>query len=433
MPLVSVIIPTNVKQHLQNGLQSKGWNYLSDAISSVMAQTYGRWEIVLLINGEGDTGGCWTDPRIRHVKTKIKGNVGALKREACKHACGQVYVELDHDDMLTPDAIEKIVRAFESDEEVGMVYSNSAEFYFDYPGYENWTPHVYDEYWGWKTRDFEYQGHDLKETVAFAPTPGCMRSVWFAPNHVRAWKASAYHQVGGHDASMPVVDDHDLCARFYIKSKVLHIDECLYLYRVHTENTYLEKNEEIQRVTAEVGARYAYELAEKWCDLNGWRRLDLCGGINSAKNYETVDCRGLCDHCLDLDITPWNLPSDSFGLVRAFDALEHLKNPIATMNEIHRILKPGGILLSRTPSTDGRGAFADPTHVSFWNELSFRYYTDKQYRKYLPDCTAAFQTLRLSTYIPASDYCESHNIVYVDFDAVAIKPEMDRWPGELLV
>ncbi len=41
------------------------------------------------------------------------------------------------------------------------------------------------------------------------------------------------------------------------------------------------------------------------------------------------------------------------------------------MQEAHRCLTPGGWFLTLTPSTDGRGAFQDPTHVSFWNSNSF--------------------------------------------------------------
>jgi len=45
------------------------------------------------------------------------------------------------------------------------------------------------------------------------------------------------------------------------------------------------------------------------------------------------------------------------------------------MRETHRCLSPQGWLLSQTLSTDRRGAFQDPTHVSFWNSNSFWYYT----------------------------------------------------------
>ena len=49
------------------------------------------------------------------------------------------------------------------------------------------------------------------------------------------------------------------------------------------------------------------------------------------------------------------------------------------------------------PSTDGRGAWCDPTHVSFWNSRSFRYYTESGMRQYLePECCCRFQVVQLS-------------------------------------
>lgn len=60
--------------------------------------------------------------------------------------------------------------------------------------------------------------------------------------------------------------------------------------------------------------------------------------------------------------------------VRAYDIIEHLPDRIHTMNEIWRICKPGAKVDIFVPSTDGRGAFQDPTHVSYWNINSFQYY-----------------------------------------------------------
>jgi len=64
----------------------------------------------------------------------------------------------------------------------------------------------------------------------------------------------------------------------------------------------------------------------------------------------------------------------SVDRVRAHDLVEHLADRIHTMNEIWRICKPDGLVDIRVPSTDGRGAFQDPTHISFWNINSFKYY-----------------------------------------------------------
>jgi len=71
---------------------------------------------------------------------------------------------------------------------------------------------------------------------------------------------------------------------------------------------------------------------------------------------------------------PWPWPDSSIEAIRAFDILEHLPDKIHTMNEAWRVLKPGGRFDIEVPTTDGRGAFQDPTHVSYWNRNSFMYY-----------------------------------------------------------
>ena len=70
---------------------------------------------------------------------------------------------------------------------------------------------------------------------------------------------------------------------------------------------------------------------------------------------------------------PWLDSTVDFILAR--DIIEHLSDKIFTMNEAWRILKPNGQILIEVPTTDGKGAFQDPAHVSFWNERSFLYFT----------------------------------------------------------
>jgi hypothetical protein len=101
-------------------------------------------------------------------------------------------------------------------------------------------------------------------------------------------------------------------------------------------------------------------------------------------------------------------------------------------NELHRLLAPGGMLLTRTPSTDGRGAFQDPTHTAYYNENSFWYYTDDAYRRHVPDLTARFQTSRLVTYFP-TPWHEAHRIPYVAANLIAVKPGTPRCGGPLRV
>jgi SAM-dependent methyltransferase len=89
-------------------------------------------------------------------------------------------------------------------------------------------------------------------------------------------------------------------------------------------------------------------------------------------NVDVFDGPGV-DQVADLSRTwPWS--DDSVAFVRAHDVIEHLPDKIQTMNELWRVLQPGGTAEIVVPTTDGTGAFQDPTHVSFWNRRSFLYY-----------------------------------------------------------
>jgi predicted SAM-dependent methyltransferase len=132
----------------------------------------------------------------------------------------------------------------------------------------------------------------------------------------------------------------------------------------------------------------------RWADLNGLRKIDLGGAINSRQGYEIVDIyQG--DISCDLN-ERWPFEDDSIGVVRAYDIFEHLRDPLHTMKELYRVLAPGGYALIQVPSTDGRGAFQDPTHVSYWNENSFLYYTDHEKARFI-HTPVRFQSMRLYT------------------------------------
>ena len=71
-------------------------------------------------------------------------------------------------------------------------------------------------------------------------------------------------------------------------------------------------------------------------------------------------------------------------------------------------------LATLTPSTDGRGAFQDPTHVSFWNSNSFWYYTRPEQAQFI-HCPVLFEANRVKNFYP-SDWHREHQIVYVKAD-----------------
>lgn len=328
--------------------------------------------------------------------------IGELKAFACAQATGEILVEVDHDDELTPNCLERLAEAF--DDETDFVYSNCIEIKPD------GTPNTYNPCFGWEYRPFQWNGKTMPEMIAFPPGPASFSKIWYAPNHVRAWRREFYEHIGGHDKSLAVLDDHDLLCRTYIAGTVKHVDECLYVYHVHPGNTCAgEKNKFIQTDTLRIHDKYIEPMAMKWCDLNGLRKIDICCGEWKRDGYEGVDVRG-ADITADLN-DRWPFEDGTAGLIRASDALEHLRDPIHTMKEAYRVLATNGWLLTNTPSTDGRGAWQDPTHCSWWNRNSFYYYTRREQAAYI-QTPVRFQEARIADYFP-SKWHETNKCPYV--------------------
>lgn len=128
-------------------------------------------------------------------------------------------------------------------------------------------------------------------------------------------------------------------------------------------------------------------------------KIDLGCGRRKKEGFFGIDCQKLdgvdlvCD-CNEIIPLPDNIATE----VNASDFLEHINNDkrIHIISEIWRILKPDGLFYSFTPSTDGRGAFQDPTHYSFWNENSFWYFVYDNCRR-LYDIKPKFEIISLST------------------------------------
>ncbi len=364
---------------------SHNTKFLEEAYKSIKDQPFDEW-VILLNNGAESIR--FLDERVKvfYAPIDTPPYVGALKKMACELVTGDILLELDHDDLLLPGAVEKVKKVFAENSDVGFVYSNCVEMNMDGTPRER-----YSEDYGWRYRSYD---NDLSEYVAFAPTPASVSRIWYAPNHLRAFRRDVYNLAGGYDATMRVLDDQDLMSRMYQVASFKHIDEPLYIYRVHGDNAWLQYNKEIQDNVYRLYDQYIEDLCLTWAKREGFLSLDLGGRFHKDPRYVSVDLKG-SDETADLNYS-WPFPDGSVGLVRANDVFEHLVDPIHTMRELYRVLTPGGYALIRVPSTDGRGAFQDPTHKSFWNENSFLYYTDRRWAKYI-DTPVRFQATRLYT------------------------------------
>ena len=409
-------------------VHAKAMPFVRETYESLKAQTVTNWEWVTVTNGGGFIPeDIAADPRVKVFAIadddSAHNRIGRLKGAACAFATGDILVELDADDILVPTALEEIELAF-VDPQIAMAYSNSAEFQDG-----TWEGRAYGEQHGWQTRPFTYEGHDLIEMVAWPVSSQMMRFIFWAPNHVRAWRTEAYRAIGGHDASIKTGDDHDLCCRTYLaygQQGFKHIDKCLYVYRLHEQNSCTTNNSEVQEQTLRNYLKYSRDMAVRWSNDNGFGLADLGGAHCEWPAF------GQLPPGIDLNL-PWPIADNSVGVLRASFVFNRLIDPIHAMNEAYRVLAPGGWLFLDMPSTDGRGAFQDPRSKSFWNENSAHYYTNSAYAHQIPEFTGRFQNSRTVTFFP-TELDRVNNTPVVQMDFIAVKGEYAERPvGEVLI
>ena len=412
----TIVTPTHIKN-----------SFLHDLYTTIKFQTYENWEWILYLNG-GATPNLVeqeirNDPRVKIYTDNSNNNcVGYVKNKAFHLGDGDVIVEIDHDDMLTNNCLEELYKVFQ-DETVGFAYSDDAMYN------EKGPVEPFGSVYGWTHRKVFVSGNpygsnslELIAHNSFKPTSHSLSFIWYAPDHVRAWRRSVYESIGGHNPELSICDDHELMIRTYLNTKMVHIPKVLYVYRITGNNTWLERNEAIQKTTRQLFEQYAWELACKDAKDNNLHIVELGGGINPKTG---------CDINIDLDDGNFRhdlnngipLPDNSVGVIWASHILEHLHDKHKIMSEIHRVLADGGWAFIQVPSTDGRGAFQDPTHVSYWNENCFWYYTRRDKAKFIRNKSIRFQEFKLNTFWWEP---REHNIAVTDAWLVAMKSDERR-------
>ena len=114
-PLVSVVIPTY-----------NNARFVVEAVESVLAQTYDRYEVIAVDDGSTDD----TLERLSRfgppVRTLSQENQGPpfARNTGIRAGTGELVAFLDSDDLWLPDKLERSVAALTADPEAGVVYTN---------------------------------------------------------------------------------------------------------------------------------------------------------------------------------------------------------------------------------------------------------------------------------------------------------------------
>jgi ubiquinone/menaquinone biosynthesis C-methylase UbiE len=106
------------------------------------------------------------------------------------------------------------------------------------------------------------------------------------------------------------------------------------------------------------------------------RILDVGCGINKLAGAIGIDRnpRSRADILCDLDRFPYPFRDSSFDRLQAVHVIEHVNDVLQTMEEFHRLVRPGGSIFLVTPHYTDFSSFCDPTHRWHLNSFSFRYF-----------------------------------------------------------
>ena len=119
-PLVSVVIP---------GYKS---DYILETIESILSQTYSNIEIIIIDDGSPNNLKNLLTPLIKNEQIRYiwqkNQKMASAKNNGIANARGMYIAFLDDDDVWLPEKIEKQVKLFEKDKDIGLVYSFAEGF-----------------------------------------------------------------------------------------------------------------------------------------------------------------------------------------------------------------------------------------------------------------------------------------------------------------
>ncbi len=208
--------------------------YLREAIDSVLQQHYPNWELCIADDASPNPqvrailkDYAAQDDRIKLVLRETNGHIAQASNSALSLATGEFIALLDHDDLLTPDALSAVSAVLSAQPDTDMLYTDEAIIN---------DAHV-------------VQHQMLKPDWC----PDTFLSLMYTC-HLGVYRRSLITTIGGFREGFEGSQDYDLVLRVTEQTdRIVHVPKVLYFWRQHPES-----------VTSGTGVkRYAYNAAER--------------------------------------------------------------------------------------------------------------------------------------------------------------------------
>ncbi|WP_367924061.1 glycosyltransferase family 2 protein [uncultured Ruthenibacterium sp.] len=229
MPLVSVVVP----------LYNTPERFFKEMVESVRVQSYQNWELVLVDASNdpksklGKLAAKYKDGRINYCRLAKNEGIAANTNVGLAEASGEFIALLDHDDVLSSNALYEVVRVIN---ETGADFIYSDEIVLDASLK--------------KLSEYHFKPDFSPDTLR-----GCNYIT-----HLAVFSRELFQRAGG--GERPEFDgaqDYDLILRLTEKAnRVEHIPKVLYYWRGHAASTSSDMSAKPYAVAAGAGAVQAH-------------------------------------------------------------------------------------------------------------------------------------------------------------------------------
>ncbi len=236
-PKMSIIVP----------MYNTPEKYFEELVDRMIEQTYPNWELCLADGSKEKNAKiekiCEKDKRIKYKFINDNKGISGNTNEALKLVTGDYVSLLDHDDMLSKNALYEVVKCINENPDVEFIYTDEDKF-TELKG-KRWEPHF--------KPDFAIDSLRSNNYIC----------------HFSTFKKELMDKLGGFRSKYDGAQDYDIIIRMSeLTDKIVHIPKVLYHWRVHPQSTAAATAGEAKPYAFEAGIKVLEDHLKR-CNLKG--------------------------------------------------------------------------------------------------------------------------------------------------------------------